>query len=133
MRLSEKDGKEYVYDIVRKKEVVLTPEEWVRQQIIHYLIKELKYPASLFSVEKQIKIGSLRKRYDIVIYQQDQAWMIIECKEEKEPLNKNVLQQIMAYNTELKVSYLVLTNGKKLMIFDVKGNSWIEKLPLFPL
>ncbi len=131
MRISEKEGKEFVYDIIRKKDVALTPEEWVRQQIIHYLINDLKYPPSLFSVEKQIKIGTLRKRYDIVIYQQDQPWMIIECKEEKEKLDKNVLQQIMAYNSELKVSYLVLTNGQELLVYNIKANAWIKSLPPF--
>ncbi len=131
MRISEKEGKEFVYDIIRKKDVALTPEEWVRQQIIHYLINDLKYPPSLFSVEKQIKIGTLRKRYDIVIYQQDQPWMIIECKEEKEQLDKNVLQQIMAYNSELKVSYLVLTNGQELLVYNIKANTWIKSLPPF--
>ena len=129
MRISHKEGKEFVYDIIRKKDVVLTPEEWVRQQIIHYLIDTLNYPASLFSVEKQITIGTLRKRYDIVIYQQDKPWMIIECKEENEKLDKNALQQILAYNTELKVSFLVLTNGKELLVLDVNENKWVNNLP----
>lgn len=132
MRITTKEDKEYIYDIIRKKDVVLTPEEWVRQQIIHFLIEKKGYPASLFSIEKQIKIGVLKKRYDIVIYLKDQPWLIVECKSESERLNPAVLQQIAAYNSQLKASFLVLTNGKETKVFDIIKNKWQANFPEYP-
>jgi len=132
MRQSFKDGKEYIYDCIRKKDVILTPEEWVRQQIIHYLLEKKDYPASLFSIEKQIKIGTLKKRYDIVVYLQDQPWLLVECKSETEKLNANTIQQIVAYNSQLKVSYLVLTNGKEIKVYNTMQDSWSHQFPEYP-
>jgi hypothetical protein len=132
MRRTVKDGKEYIYDCIRKKDVLLTPEEWVRQQIIQYLLDKKDYPASLFSVEKQIKVGTLKKRYDIVVYQQDQPWLLVECKSETEKLNTDTVQQILAYNSQLKVSYLVLTNGKEVKVYDTEKDSWSSQFPEYP-
>lgn len=132
VRISTKDDKEYIYDIIRKKDVVLTPEEWVRQQIIHYLIEKKQYPPSLFSVEKQITIGTLKKRYDIVIYLKDQPWLIVECKAETEKLNPDVVQQILAYNSQLKASFLVLTNGRETKTFDIHAKKWKNNFPDYP-
>jgi len=132
MHQSFKDGKEYIYDCIRKKDVILTPEEWVRQQIIRYLLEKKDYPASLFSIEKQIKIGTLKKRYDIVVYLQDQPWLLVECKSETEKLNTNTIQQIVAYNSQLKVSYLVLTNGKEIKVYNTMQDSWSHQFPEYP-
>jgi len=129
VRITSKEGKDYIYDIIRKKEVVLTPEEWVRQQIIHYLINKKNYPPSLFSIEKQIKIGTLKKRYDIVAYKNEAPWLIIECKAETEPLNTHTIQQILSYNSQLKASYLALTNGKEIKIYDVRLKKWETEFP----
>ncbi len=129
MRITTRNNKEYIYDIIRKKEVVLTPEEWVRQQIIHYLIDKKGYPASLFSVEKQIKIGSLKKRYDLVIYKGATPWLIIECKAEDEKLNTNTIQQVLAYNSQLNASYLVLTNGKEIKTYAIHEDQWSSTFP----
>lgn len=129
MRRIVKDGKEYIFDVIRKKNVVLTPEEWVRQQIIHYLVFTKHYPAALFSVEKQINIGKLRKRYDLVIYKQDLPWLILECKSETEKLDTSTIQQIIAYNTQLQAKYLALSNGIETMIYDVVNDAWTNQFP----
>lgn len=132
MRITTKDGKDYIYDIIRKKEVVLTPEEWVRQQLIHFLIEKKDYPASLFSIEKQIKIGNLKKRYDIVVYNGNNPWLIVECKAETEKLNPAVVQQILAYNSQLKASFLALSNGKEIKVYDIANAHWTKDFPSFP-
>lgn len=132
MRITTKDNKEYIYDIIRKKDVVLTPEEWVRQQLIHYLIEKKNYPASLFSVEKQLTIGTLKKRYDILIYKKDTPWLIIECKAEDEKLNAHTVQQILAYNSQLKASFLVLSNGREIKVYDIEQKKWQDTFPEYP-
>src|SRR3954470_760221 len=104
-------GKEYIFDVVRKKWVRLTPEEWVRQNMLQYLLQVKKYPATLLAVEKEIQLGELRKRCDIVLYKETQPWMIIECKEMGVPLSEDVLMQIVRYNIVFSCTYLVITNG----------------------
>jgi predicted type IV restriction endonuclease len=123
--------KELIYDAFRKKYVVLTPEEWVRQQILVFLVKEKKYPASMISVEKQIKVGSKLKRYDAVVYKKENPWMIIECKEENETLNDATLQQLLSYNATLRVTYLVITNGKQLFVYHVENSIWSSQFPTY--
>ena len=130
-KIEEKNGAQLIYDPFRKKQVVLTPEEWVRQQILDYLVTEKKYPASMISVEKQIKVGNLNKRYDVLIYKKENPWMIIECKEENEVLNDNVLHQLLSYNSILKVSFLVITNGHQLHCYDVANSKWSNSFPVY--
>lgn len=101
----------YVFDVVRKKHVILTPEEFVRQQIVHFIIDKYKYPIQSIAVEKQIKVGERNKRFDIVIFKEAKPWMIVECKSNSTPLSQAVLQQIVEYNIHLKANYLVITNG----------------------
>lgn len=110
-RLKKTGDKEFVFDVIRKKWIIITPEEWVRQNFLQYLITVKNYPASLLSVEKVIVLGELKKRCDIVVYKNDLPWMIIECKEKKIVLDEAVLQQALRYNMSLKVNFLVLTNG----------------------
>lgn len=105
------EDKQVIWDQIRKRYVKLTPEEWVRQNFLQYLIQYEHYPASLMAVEKEIKLGELKKRCDIVIYRNNRPWMIIECKEPGTCINEKTLQQILSYNMTLQVSYLVLTNG----------------------
>jgi hypothetical protein len=130
-KIEEKNGAQLIYDPFRKKQVVLTPEEWVRQQILDYLVTEKKYPASMISVEKQIKVGNLNKRYDVLIYKKENPWMIIECKEENEVLNDNVLHQLLSYNSILKVSFLVITNGHQMHCYDVANSTWSNSFPVY--
>ena len=101
--------------------MALTPEEWVRQNILQYLVKVKKYPTSLIAVEKEIKLGELKKRFDILVYRESTPWMIIECKEGRIDLSENVLRQILAYNISLSARFLVITNGTDTMGFDIEG------------
>jgi hypothetical protein len=107
-------GKEFIFDSLRKKWVVLTPEEWVRQNFLQYLIQKKQYPDTLISVEKEIQFGELKKRFDILVYdRQHQPWLMVECKSMDVALNEEVLHQILRYNSSLPVGYLVITNGKE--------------------
>jgi hypothetical protein len=100
-----------IWDLVRKKWVKLTPEEWVRQNFICYLIQIKNIPPSLLAVEKVIVGSKLRHRCDIVVYKNHQPWMIVECKEMQTGLTDEVVYQILRYNMFLPVEYLVITNG----------------------
>lgn len=123
--------KKMIFDALRKKWVVLTPEEWVRQNFLQYLIIVKKYPAALIAVEKEISLGDLKKRFDIVVYDADtKPWMIIECKEMNVELSKQVLDQALRYNITMQVPYLVITNGNYCMAFQCVDNSLTELLSL---
>ena len=101
-----------IFDMVRKKFVALTPEEWVRQHLLHFLIEEKKYPASLLAVEKELSVAGIKKRTDVVVYSRNaEPLMIAECKSPDVALNQNVFDQAARYNLPLNVSYLFLTNG----------------------
>lgn len=110
-RLKQENNKEFIFDEIRKRWVILTPEEWVRQNFIKYLVEEKKYPAVLIAVEKEIKLGELKKRCDIIIYQNSKPWMIIECKEMNVPVNEKTFEQILNYNQKMDVQFLITTNG----------------------
>jgi len=112
-KIKEEHNRHLIFDEVRKLWIVLTPEEWVRQNFIQYLVKLKKYPSSVLAIEKEIKLGELKKRCDIVVYKSHQPWMIIECKEQGALLNDMAIQQILRYNISLKVKVLVVTNGEK--------------------
>jgi len=101
-----------IFDIVRKKYVALTDEEWVRQHCLIHLIHEKSYPASLIAVEKGLKVNTLNKRADIVVFAKDmKAKLIVECKAPHIEITNEVFEQIARYNIALKVSYLMVTNG----------------------
>ena len=89
-RIKEEDGKEWIFDEFRKQWVRLTPEEWVRQNMLQYLVQIKKYPSSLIAIEKEIAVGEMRKRFDILVYKNAVPWMIIECKEMNVALNDAV-------------------------------------------
>ncbi len=128
------DGKENIFDAIRKKWVLLTPEEWVRQNFLHYLIQIKKYPASLIAVEKELNLGELKKRTDIVVYNHlAKPFMIVECKEMNVAVDEKVLQQALRYHISIPVPYIVITNGTSCFAFEKKGNSIIEinELPDF--
>ena len=101
-----------IFDALRKKYVVLTPEEWVRQNFLMYLKEELKYPSGLISVEKGLTFNRLKKRTDIVIHNRmGKPWMIVECKAPGVTLTEAAFYQAAAYHLRLDVMYLVITNG----------------------
>lgn len=126
-QVREENGSPVILDPVRRKWVRLTPEEWVRQNFIQYFLQVLKYPASLLSVEKQVKLGTLRKRYDIVVYDmQTQPWLLLECKEPGEPLGPAVLEQALRYHISVPVRFLVITNGHFTYAWEKKEGSLTE-------
>ncbi len=120
-------GKEMIFDFIRKKWVVLTPEEWVRQNILQYLVQVKNYPASLIAVEKEIHLGELKKRVDILVYDRSQLpFMIIECKEMNVPLNEKVLQQVLRYNQSLQMKYILISNGENSFGFKITSAGPVE-------
>ena len=133
-KIKEEQGREFIFDEFRKRWVKLTPEEWVRQNFLQYLTQTKKYPASLIAIEKEIKLGELKKRFDIVVYDaQTKPWMIVECKEMNVPLDKTVLDQVLRYNITLNVSYFAITNGSYCLAFSTNKNvlTVIENLPVY--
>jgi len=107
-----KEQRKYIFDFIRKKYVLLTPEEWVRQNFLKYLVEEKKYPASLIAVEKEFKLNKLSKRSDVVVYNRlGQPFLIVECKATTVKIDQKVFDQIARYNMKLNVEYLVVTNG----------------------
>ena len=101
-----------IFDVIRKKFVVLQPEEWVRQHCIHFLIEEKNYSISLINVEKELRVNGLRKRYDIVVFNSDGSiHLIVECKSYKIKIEQSTFDQIARYNLTLDASYLMVTNG----------------------
>ncbi len=132
-KIKDRDNKKYIFDENRKRWVVLTPEEWVRQNFLHYMVSVKQYPASLIAVERAIRLGELTKRFDIVVFKNSKPWMIVECKEMEVPLTEGVIQQILNYNIALQVQYLVVTNGRQTFGVDVKSKPirWLKSLPPF--
>ncbi len=111
-RIKQEAGKEYIFDPLRKKWILLTPEEWVRQNFVQYLTGIKNYPAALIAIEKEIQLGELKKRFDVLVYDNShQPWMMIECKEMNVVLDETVLQQVLRYNISVPVRYLIVTNG----------------------
>ena len=126
-KIKTENKKEFIFDEFRKRWVALTPEEWVRQNFLQYLTLIKKYPASLIAVEKEIKLGELKKRFDIVVYDSHtKPWMIIECKEMNVPLDRTVLDQVLRYNINLQVPYLVITNGSYCMAMTFEKDKMVE-------
>ena len=111
-KLKSNENKTLIFDKWRKKYMVLTPEEWVRQHFVQYLIDEKKYPVSLIAIEKQLTINNLKKRTDIVIFSSDGLPnIIVECKAPKIKISQDTFDQIARYNLKLNANYLVVTNG----------------------
>lgn len=111
-RFKSKENKVSIFDVIRKKFILLQPEEWVRQHCVHYLINEKKYPKSLINVEKELNLNGLKKRYDIVIFNTDGSiHLIVECKSYNIPINQDTFDQIARYNLALNAQFLMVTNG----------------------
>lgn len=110
-KIKKEGNKDRVFDPFRQTWVVLSPEEWVRQNVLQYLVQIMQYPASLIAIEKTIQLGELTKRFDILIYKNDSPWMIIECKEAMVDINEKTLSQILQYQQVVGAQYLVMSNG----------------------
>jgi hypothetical protein len=137
LKLRHEGDKTTVFDPIRRKWLVLTPEEHVRQYMIHYLKDTMQYPASLFAVEKTIKVGNMSKRFDIVVYNRDhKPWMLAECKAPEIPVTEKTLQQLLNYQKTVQCSYWLLTNGHETFCADaneVENIKWLPSLPAYQL
>jgi hypothetical protein len=132
--IKRKGEKTYIKDVIRKRFLVMLPEEWVRQLIIHYLVEEVKIPVLKIQVEKKILINGLQRRFDILIYDEDIVpFMIIECKAPQVPITQQVFDQVAAYNQTIKAPYIIITNGisSYTCFTDDKkpGYTFIDKIP----
>lgn len=111
-KLSQKDNVYYIFDEIRKKNLVLTPEEWVRQHFIKFLVNEKKFPASLLKLEGGLNLNQTKKRSDILVYNQHgEKIMVVECKAPNVRISQATFDQAARYNTVYKAPWLVVTNG----------------------
>ncbi len=113
------NSKNYIFDLLRKKHLILTPEEWVRQNLVSYFINDLNYPKGLIKTESSLKYNNLKKRSDILIYNNDMThFMIVECKSYKMKLNKSHLNQSAMYNKIYRSRYLMVSNGMEHIVCE---------------
>lgn len=130
--LIKKEGeKEQIFCLIRKKWFVLTPEEWVRQNTLLYLTEVLNYPSVLIAVEKQVMLGELKKRFDIVVYKNDRPFMLVECKELNVPISRHTMDQVLRYNIELQAPFCIITNGNTCYGFKL-NNGQLQSIDQFP-
>jgi hypothetical protein len=131
-------NKKIIFDPIRKKDVLLSPEEWVRQNIIRFLIDERNFPSSLISIESLVKINSLNRRFDALVYgRTGKTLVLIECKAPNVDIKQDVFDQILAYNHSLGAPYLLVTNGIKHYFCKLEISErkyiFIENIPDFNL
>ena len=133
-RFKNSENKVSIFDEIRKKFILLTPEEWVRQHVIHFLLQDKNYPKSYINVEKLIKINDLSKRYDGVVFQPNgEIFLLIECKAPEVAISQQTFDQIARYNLVLKAKYLMVTNGLNhyfcQMDFENEKYVFLKELP----
>lgn len=133
-RFKNSENKVSIFDAVRKKFIILTPEEWVRQHVVQFLLEEKKYPKSLINVEKVLLVNGLRKRYDVVVFNPDGTiFILIECKAPEVRITQAVFDQIARYNMTLEAEFLMVTNGLNhyfcLMDFENEKYEFLKELP----
>ena len=136
LKIKEDQNQRFIYDEVRKKYLVLTPEEWVRQHVIHYIIKEKGYPKSLIKLEGGLKLNSLSKRTDVVVYNNEGGKiLLIECKEPSVKITQKTFDQIARYNIVHKIPLLFVSNGMEHFTckidFTEQNYTFVENLPHF--
>lgn len=134
VRVKNEDGKRHIFDVIRKKYLVLTPEEWVRQHFVHYLHNVKGVPLSLVSIEKEMQYNKQKKRTDIIVCGKDgEPIILVECKAPEVKIGQDTFDQIARYNMVLKVPYLIVTNGlvHYCCLIDYQKNSYtfIEDIP----
>lgn len=130
-RLRKNANRNEIFDEIRKKWLVCTPEEWVRQHMLKWLITEKNYPASHFMVESGLKINQLAKRTDILFFHNRKPLLLVECKAPQVPVNQSVFDQLFRYNSQLNAPLLAVTNGQKHVFAIINGGQmhFLEKLP----
>lgn len=131
-RFKNSENKTMIFDEIRKKFIILTPEEWVRQNVVQFLLEEKKYPKSLINVEKVLKINGLSKRYDIVVFNSDGSVnILVECKAPQIQISQQTFDQIARYNMQLNASFLMITNGVNHFYCKIENEnySFLRELP----
>lgn len=133
-RLKKEKSVVFIFDVIRKKFVKLTPEEWVRQHVVHFLLEQKHYPASLMNVEVGMEIQTMRRRADIVCYESDGGVRLItECKAPEVKITQTVFEQIAQYNMCLKAKYLLVTNGLEHFVCEInaeqKTYTFLQDIP----
>ncbi|HZH37775.1 MAG TPA: type I restriction enzyme HsdR N-terminal domain-containing protein [Flavisolibacter sp.] len=134
-RLKRVGEKQLIFDAIRKKWLSLTGEEWVRQNFIAYLTSIRQYPLSYITVEKELTVNEMKKRFDILVYNKShQPWLLVECKAQQVSLGENVLQQALRYHLTIPVDFIVITNGSHTLAWKKEGGRLrqIEEIPLWP-
>lgn len=135
-RFKNSENKTYIFDVIRKKFLLLTPEEWVRQHVVNFLIEEMNYPKSLINVEKLVKVNGIKKRYDIVVFRNDGSiFLLVECKAPEVTITQQTFDQIAQYNLVLNAENLMVTNGLNhyfcQMDFENEKYIFLKELPNF--
>ena len=135
-KLKQIEGSKFIFDEVRKKYIKLTPEEWVRQNLVHFLNKHKKYPLSLMAIEYALKYNGMKKRADIVCFKRDgMPLVIIECKASSVKINQKVFEQIARYNFDMQVPLLMVSNGLEhyccRMNYENRSFDFLKEIPEF--
>ena len=135
-RFKNSENKVLIFDEIRKKFVVLQPEEWVRQHVVQFLIREKGYPKNHVSVERQLMLNGLKKRYDIIVYGPDGGILIlVECKSPATQIDQSAFDQIARYNLRAKATYLMVSNGLRhfycKMDLQAEKYTFLEHIPDF--
>ena len=136
-RLRREEGKVWIFDTIRKKFVVLTPEEWVRQHFVNYLITQKQIPRSIIRIEGGLIYNELQKRSDIVVYDREgRPWLIVECKSPTIAVSPAALAQVALYNSKLQAAYICITNGLVHLCANIhwkeRTSTQIDEIPLYP-
>ena len=125
LKIESNHKKKYVFDRIRKKKVILTPEEWVRQSIINHLVSNLNYPEGLISSESLLKYNNINKRSDILVKSRNgiDNYLLVECKSFKMRLNESHLSQVSVYNNVYSSKYIMITNGIDHFVISISDKS----------
>ncbi len=133
-RFKNSENKVSIFDEIRKKFIILTPEEWVRQHVVRFLLEEKKYPKSLINVEKVLMVNGLRKRYDVVVFNPNGTiFILIECKAPEVKISQATFDQIARYNMTMEAEFLMVSNGLNhyfcIMDFENEKYEFLKELP----
>lgn len=136
VKIKDDGSKKLIFDVIRRKYVALTPEEWVRQHFVHYLIENLGYPKELLANEVEVSLNGMSKRCDTVLYDQNlRAQLIVEYKSTDVAITQKVFNQIMLYNMVLRVDYLIVSNGLEhyccKMNYDSNSYEFMTEIPKY--
>lgn len=133
-RIITREGSDYIFDKIRKSWIKLTPEEWVRQNVIAYLCADRGVPQSLIAIERKVQVGELARRFDIVVYSREaKPWLLVECKAGTVALGSDTVGQVLSYISKVQSPFFMITNGIQTYGWQKENNAVIPlaELPLF--